>query len=68
MHLGVGFIPLGGLNEANMLDYLGDPLIPAIGGSWIAPKDKIAAGDWSAIEGNARRAVEKWKTLPRAKA
>ncbi|HPA17322.1 MAG TPA: bifunctional 4-hydroxy-2-oxoglutarate aldolase/2-dehydro-3-deoxy-phosphogluconate aldolase [Verrucomicrobiae bacterium] len=68
MHLGVGFIPLGGLNEANMLDYLGDSLIPAIGGSWIAPRDKIAARDWAAIEGNARRAVEKWKMLPKAKA
>ena len=63
LHLGVQFIPLGGLNEGNMLDYLGDPLIPAIGGSWIAPKDKIAARDWAAIEGNARRAVAKWKTL-----
>jgi 2-dehydro-3-deoxyphosphogluconate aldolase / (4S)-4-hydroxy-2-oxoglutarate aldolase len=58
-HLGVQFIPLGGLNEANMLDYLSDPLIPAIGGSWIAPKDLIVARDWDAIRGNARRAVEK---------
>lgn len=65
MHLGVRFIPLGGLNESNMLTYLGDPLIPAIGGSWIAPKDKIAARDWAAIRENARRAVDKWQTLSR---
>jgi len=64
-HLGVGFIPLGGLNESNMLNYLGDRLVPAIGGSWIAPKDRIAARDWAGIEENARRAVDKWKTLAR---
>lgn len=62
-HLGVRFIPLGGLNENNMLDYLADPLIPAIGGSWIAPKELINARDWDAIRGNARRAVEKAATL-----
>ncbi|MBK1875254.1 bifunctional 4-hydroxy-2-oxoglutarate aldolase/2-dehydro-3-deoxy-phosphogluconate aldolase [Pelagicoccus mobilis] len=56
-HLGLGFIPLGGLNEGNMASYLSSPLIAAIGGSWLAKPDKIAAQDWDAIEAAARSAV-----------
>ncbi len=56
-HLGLRFIPLGGLNEQNMLDYLGSPLIAAIGGSWIAPRDRVQARDWPAITDRARRAA-----------
>ena len=54
-HLGIGFIPLGGINAENMRDYLDSPLITAIGGSWLAPRDLIAAGDWAEI---TRRAAE----------
>ena len=49
LHLGVQFIPLGGVNAKNMATYLADPLIPALGGSWLAPRDAIRAGDWAAI-------------------
>jgi 2-dehydro-3-deoxyphosphogluconate aldolase/(4S)-4-hydroxy-2-oxoglutarate aldolase len=62
LHRGVRFIPLGGLNESNMLDYLADPLIAAIGGSWLAPKPLLAARDWAAIEKNARTAVDRWRS------
>ena len=55
-HLGLDFIPLGGLNANNMSDYLSSPLISAIGGSWIAKRDLIAAQDWETIEANARQA------------
>jgi len=55
-HLGIDFIPLGGLNASNMNDYLASPLISAIGGSWIAKRDLIAAQDWDTIEANAREA------------
>lgn len=55
-HLGIDFIPLGGLNAHNMSDYLSSPLIAAIGGSWIAKRDAIAAQDWEIIEANARQA------------
>ena len=57
-HLGIDFIPLGGLNATNMNDYLASPLISAIGGSWIAKRDLIAAHDWQTIESNARTARE----------
>jgi 2-dehydro-3-deoxyphosphogluconate aldolase / (4S)-4-hydroxy-2-oxoglutarate aldolase len=57
-HLGVKYLPLGGLNDKNMAAYLTDPLISALGGSWIAPRDLIKAGDWQAITANAAKAVE----------
>jgi len=57
LHLGVKFVPLGGLNAKNMGTYLADPLISAVGGSWLAPKDAIKAGDWAAITGLAKEAV-----------
>lgn len=56
LHLGVKFVPLGGLNAKNMGTYLADPLISAVGGSWLAPKDAISSGNWSAITGLAREA------------
>ncbi len=55
-HLGVRFIPLGGLDEANFTAYLREPLIAAVGGSWLAPKAAVAARDWGAIEERAARA------------
>jgi len=57
LHLGVKFLPLGGVNANNMASYLSDPLIPAIGGSWLAPRDSIQAGDWATITGLAREAI-----------
>ncbi len=56
LHLGVEFIPLGGLNAQNMATYLESPLIAAIGGSWLAKKPVIKAGDWDAITANAAEA------------
>jgi 2-dehydro-3-deoxyphosphogluconate aldolase/(4S)-4-hydroxy-2-oxoglutarate aldolase len=53
-HLGVQFIPLGGIDEHNSAIYLGDSLIAAIGGSWLAPKNLIQQHDWSAITTRAR--------------
>lgn len=57
-HLGLGFIPLGGINAENMREYLDSPLITAIGGSWLAPRDLIAAGDWKEITRRAAEAKE----------
>lgn len=56
-HLGIQFIPLGGLSAANMGDYLKLDFIPAVGGSWIAPGAAIESGEWAAIEKNAAEAV-----------
>ncbi|MGB0155131.1 MAG: bifunctional 4-hydroxy-2-oxoglutarate aldolase/2-dehydro-3-deoxy-phosphogluconate aldolase [Verrucomicrobiales bacterium] len=55
-HLGLKFIPLGGVNLGNLETYLGNDLIGAVGGSWIAPRDLIAERNWKKIESNAREA------------
>ena len=46
---GVKFMPTGGINPANVRDYLAVPEIVACGGTWIVPKDALAANDWAAI-------------------
>ncbi len=56
LHLGLKFIPLGGITVQNLATYLENDLIAAVGGSWLAPRDVIAAGDWKQIEANAREA------------
>ncbi len=62
-HLNVQFMPLGGLNLDNMTDYLSEPLVAALGGSWIAPRDLIQRQDWPAIEQNARLVSDKVRQL-----
>jgi len=57
-HLGVRYVPLGGLTADNAASYLQDPLIAAIGGSWIAPRDVIKANDWEQITASARAAQQ----------
>lgn len=45
----VKFCPTGGISLKNARDYLGLSNILCVGGSWVAPKDKMAAGDWAGI-------------------
>ena len=47
---GVTFMPTGGVNLANVSDYLAVPEIVCCGGTWVVPKDALAASDWAAIE------------------
>ena len=47
---GVKFMPTGGVNLSNVADYLAVPEIVCCGGTWIVPKDALAAGDWAKIE------------------
>lgn len=54
-HLGVRFIPLGGVNADNMESWLSNPGVFAVGGSWLTPKDAVRAGNWEEI---TRRAAE----------
>jgi 2-dehydro-3-deoxyphosphogluconate aldolase/(4S)-4-hydroxy-2-oxoglutarate aldolase len=56
-HLGLKYVPLGGVNEANCGVYFKNPLVGAIGGSWLASKPVIAAKDWATVENNARQAI-----------
>lgn len=54
-HLGVKFIPLGGVNAGNMESWLSNPGVFAVGGSWLTPKEAVLAGNWDEI---TRRAAE----------
>jgi len=57
-HLGLKFVPLGGLNAKNMASYLADAQVAALGGSWLAPRDLIKAGEWDKITALAAEAVQ----------
>jgi len=64
-HLGLQFIPLGGLNAGNMAGYLFDDAVPAIGGSWLATRKLIQSQNWSAVIDNAteaRRIIQELRT------
>lgn len=56
-HLGLQYIPLGGVGPHNLRDYLNLNEVLAIGGSWIAPVELIRAKDWTAIARNAKEAA-----------
>ncbi|MGF1450632.1 MAG: bifunctional 4-hydroxy-2-oxoglutarate aldolase/2-dehydro-3-deoxy-phosphogluconate aldolase [Opitutales bacterium] len=57
-HLGVRFIPLGGVGPANLATYLDHPDILAVGGSWLAKPAVIEQRDWPAVTTAAREARE----------
>lgn len=52
-HLGIQYIPLGGVSRENSTDYLQSPLISAIGGSFIASRQQIRDQDWEGISKSA---------------
>ena len=54
---GVKFMPTGGVKPTNVAEYLAVPEIICCGGTWIVPKDALAAGDYAAIERLASEAV-----------
>jgi len=62
-HLGLKYVPLGGINQGNMKDYLKEDIIAAVGGSWIASRDLIDSGQWDQITSNASSAVQAFENL-----
>jgi 2-dehydro-3-deoxyphosphogluconate aldolase/(4S)-4-hydroxy-2-oxoglutarate aldolase len=52
----IKFCPTGGIDAKNIAAYLSCPNVLAVGGSWVAPKDAIAAGDFARITQLAREA------------
>ena len=61
---GIAFCPTGGIDERLAADYLELPNVPIVGGSWMAPKEAIVAGDWNRI----RRLAERAAAIGRAEA
>lgn len=61
-HLGLRFVPLGGLNAKNMASYIADAAVAALGGSWLAPRELIKSGEWEKIAALSAEAVETIKS------
>lgn len=57
-HLGLSYIPLGGVNTTNLADFVSDPLIAAVGGSWLAKPDQIKNGEFDKIQAQAEEAAK----------
>ena len=57
----VSFCPTGGISVATAPEFLALPNVACIGGSWLTPREAVAAGDWSRITALAREAA----ALPR---
>lgn len=55
-HLKIGYMPTGGISPKNLKDYLALPFVVAVGGTWIAKKETIAAGKFAEITTLAREA------------
>ena len=46
---GTLFCPTGGISLKNANDYLSLSNVICVGGSWVAPKELVASGDWDGI-------------------
>lgn len=53
----LSFMPTGGVTLETLANYLALPNVHAVGGTWIAKADHVAAADWSGIEARAREAA-----------
>ena len=51
------FCPTGGITPELASEYLKLSNVLCVGGSWLAPKDEVAAGDWAKIERLAKEAA-----------
>ncbi len=59
----VSFCPTGGITRATAAEYLALPNVVCVGGSWLAPRELLSAGDWAGIEALARDAAGLRKTV-----
>lgn len=56
-HTGVRFMPTGGVNPSNLESYLKLETVAAVGGTWLAKKEDLAAGKWGDIRKRCQAAV-----------
>jgi 2-dehydro-3-deoxyphosphogluconate aldolase/(4S)-4-hydroxy-2-oxoglutarate aldolase len=54
---GIAFCPTGGIDERSAGEYLALANVPFVGGSWMAPRDAVLAGDWARVRRLAERAA-----------
>ncbi|HDM8150205.1 TPA: bifunctional 4-hydroxy-2-oxoglutarate aldolase/2-dehydro-3-deoxy-phosphogluconate aldolase [Vibrio harveyi] len=56
-YTGIELMPTGGINPANIKDYLAIPRVLACGGTWMVDKKLIEAGNWEELARLTREAV-----------
>ena len=49
--------PTGGITEDNAGEFLAQPNVVCIGGSWMVPKQWIEAGEWSKVTDSSAKAA-----------
>lgn len=54
----VRFCPTGGIGDANAKEWLAEPNVIAVGGSWLTPAAEVEAGNWDAITARAERTMK----------
>lgn len=54
----VHFIPTGGIDATNLLDYLAIPAVLACGGSWMVKPEWLTNGEFNKVRDVAREAVQ----------
>ena len=59
----MNFIPTGGVSMKNIGEYLAFKRVIACGGTWMAPADWIAAGDFDRIKDETAKAVAAVQTI-----
>lgn len=52
----IGLCPAGGIVEVQLADYLAQPNVLCVGGSWLVRHESIAGGDYSSVRDAAQRA------------
>jgi 2-dehydro-3-deoxyphosphogluconate aldolase/(4S)-4-hydroxy-2-oxoglutarate aldolase len=54
---GIRLCPTGGIGAKNAATYLALPNVICVGGSWVAPTEALAAGDWAKVTALSREAA-----------
>ena len=54
----VRFCPTGGIGEANASEWLAEPNVVAVGGSWLCAASDIKSGNWAGMTALCERAMK----------
>lgn len=57
-HLGVRYMPSGGVTPENLANYLACDVVTCVGGTWLAKTEDLSRGNWDAITERCQAAVE----------
>ena len=58
------FVPTGGIGADDLAGYLRLSSVLAVGGTWLAPRDRVDAGDFEAVARETRAATSLVEQLP----